>query len=611
MSEDASNRRRDVVQYSIELEKELMKVRRSEKVLREMERRYLTLMESSVFLHVVLGPNGTFRMMNRRAESFFGFQLKTGVDVALYSLVGSGYEKEAESAMAAAANGPNHVVLPAIRADGSLGWLDMEFSPASYQGEPAVLVLAADVSGLLEGRTEGMPFASLPDSEVSPAYALPLLNCCPGLLCFAVNRKGLLLYSTRGYREIAKRFLEHECAPGFPYPVSLETPFDMELQDLIHDALQGGTRMSALVEKSSEGNNRWNVTAAPLVSATGVIMGAVVHLTAVGRVEQPETPKEEAQTVSEKPEVQSPPEQGGSEKIRERQAELLNAMPRPFCLVDEEGLCAEVNDRFLGVLKLTRDEVVGQPFANLSDDLGENLAERFLQAIGAGISFEGLEWRVCAKDGEVFFWEISGFRVRWGDAEMILVSCADQTKLRRAEEQLVRLSIMDVSTGVLNRQGMERVINEEIGRAALYRSSLSLLLLNVDGFRRLNAEAGHTGGDRAMRDLAAGLKSRVRQTDFLGRWGGDEFVILTPVPLAAAARLAETLLGFARNTSFEGNSLTLSAGVAEFGESMNISAVTAAAYEAMTEAKRTGGDRVVQVKKSGKKAGNADWDTQN
>ncbi|MDR2528859.1 MAG: diguanylate cyclase [Synergistaceae bacterium] len=569
MSEGAADKRRDVIQYSIGLEKELMKAKRAEKVLREVERRYLALMESAVFLHIILGSDGTFRMMNRRAESFFGFQLKTGVDVALYSLVGSGYEKEAESALAAALEKPVRVVLPAIRADGSLGWLDMEFSSAPYQGGPSIQVLAADISGLLEGQTEGIPFASLPDSEVSPAYALPLLNCCPGLLCFAVNRKGLLLYSTRGYREIAKRFLGHECAPGFPYPANLETPFDMELQDLIRDALQGNTQMSALIEKGLEGDNRWNVTAAPLTSATGEVIGVVVHLTATGRVERRVV------------EPQSP--------LEERQVELLNAMPGLLCLVDEEGVCAEVNARFLSVLKLAREDVVGRPFADLTSGFLDG------QKVGKS-SFEGLECRVCTKDGEVFSLEVSGARVKWGNAEMTLVSCVDNTKLRRVQEQLARLSTTDVFTGVLNRQGMERVINEEIGRAVLYRYSLSLLLLNVDGFRRLNAEAGYTRGDRVLRDLASTLKSHIRQTDFLGRWGGDEFVILTPAPLAVAVRLAETLRGVTRNTPSNGTPLTLSAGVAEYRKSMDISALVTAAYGAMMEAKRVGGDRVVQTK---------------
>jgi len=76
----------ELLQSVIEMEKNLMKMQRAEKVLREIEQRYLAFMDSSVFLCFVLDADGKFRAMNRRAEDFFGFQMKPGTNATLQSL---------------------------------------------------------------------------------------------------------------------------------------------------------------------------------------------------------------------------------------------------------------------------------------------------------------------------------------------------------------------------------------------------------------------------------------------------------------------------------------------------------------------------------------------
>ena len=79
-------------QQVVEMERELMKMKRTEKVLREVEQRYLALMDSAVFLYVILAPDGDFRAMNLRAEDFFGFQMKFGADVTLQSHSGRKFD---------------------------------------------------------------------------------------------------------------------------------------------------------------------------------------------------------------------------------------------------------------------------------------------------------------------------------------------------------------------------------------------------------------------------------------------------------------------------------------------------------------------------------------
>ncbi|MDR1874209.1 MAG: diguanylate cyclase [Synergistaceae bacterium] len=579
---DSEEERRIFLARIVDLERELMRAQRTERVLHETEQRYLTLMDSGVFLYMILSPSGMFRMMNRRAEKFLGFRLRFGMEVTLQSLSGPGYTGELESVLRDALRKATRITLPVVRGEGTLGWLNMELSCTRWQGTPVLQAIASDVTELIQVRTEPPG-----PGDYGPVCALQMLSSCPGLLCFAVDRNGVLLYATRGYREVARRFLGHECAPGLPYPAGLVTAFDMELHELTEEAYNGNTGMTTLVEKGEGTGNRWNVTVAPLLSSQGNVVGAVAHLTSLLQ--------ERVRDVG----------QAGVSRLG-LQIEMLNVIPKMCVVLDEKGQCIEANSCFLETLKLAREEVVGNKFSALATALGlkpamggdspGDLNDGVLQMVRGGRS-DALECRICTRDGEVLCLELRGVPVTWDACAATLVSCTDVTRLRRTEEQLERVSTMDGLTGILNRRGMERVLATEVEGALRRRASLSLLVFDVDEFKILNERLGYAAGDDVLRALAAIFRSRVHSADFLGRWGGDEFMVLTPSSMNEASRLAEQLLTVAEQRIFgEDMRLTLSAGIAELQEGMDSSALVAAACDAMTEAKREGGNRSLQAR---------------
>jgi diguanylate cyclase (GGDEF)-like protein/PAS domain S-box-containing protein len=595
-----------ILRQALELEKELMKTKRAEKVLREMERRYLGLMDSSVFLCAVLTPDGVFQLMNRRAEEFFGFRVQSGSELTLHSLSGPGYMQEVDSMLKEVMEKPVHVTFPIVRPDNSLGWLDMEFTRSIYQGAVSIQLIASDITGLMKGKTDGLALpdfsgsSSQPDGGNSPegaasAFAMPILNSCPGFLCFAVDKKGDLLYATRGYQEISRRLMGYDCAPGQLYPPNIGAAFAAELRALTQDAIMGRTGLSSIVEEGRSRSKQWNVTAAPLTApGSGEILGAVVHLTSL------------ANPAGGRGAGESSAADESDEKNALMPVTFLNAVPDMLCVVDGRGRCVEANTRFLSVLKMPRDSVAGHPLEDLvlpGDIANDRFAEKIAQAIRGGFSAP-VECKIRAGDDEILFLSLRGAPLRWGTSVMTLIACTDTTRQRRTEEQLRRVSATDASTGLLNRQGMERKLLGEMERVSRSGAPLSLILLDVDGFRGLNERAGYAAGDQVLRDLAVALKSQTRQEDFLARWGGDEFMLLIPLPAAPARRRAEAILDMARKGTFgepwDGgtkNELTLSAGVAEFRRGMDIAAFVASAYNAVSAAKRKGGDCVEELVK--------------
>ena len=116
--------------------------------------------------------------------------------------------------------------------------------------------------------------------------------------------------------------------------------------------------------------------------------------------------------------------------------------------------------------------------------------------------------------------------------------------LRHAHRQqaLVRRSLLDPLTGALNRRGILAVLRRERERALRTRTPLSVLMLDVDGFKALNDTHGHAAGDSALRLIARAIVDAVRVVDHVGRLGGDEFVVAVPdgdeqAAAALAARL--------------------------------------------------------------------------
>ncbi len=141
----------------------------------------------------------------------------------------------------------------------------------------------------------------------------------------------------------------------------------------------------------------------------------------------------------------------------------------------------------------------------------------------ANVEVEGLR-----RDGSTFFSEISIIKVQLVKRTILVAIIRDITKSKELQEKLVFLSEHDSLTGILNRRKIEENLQKEMERASRYDRPLSLLLIDIDHFKKINDTFGHDVGDLALKHLVSVLTNYLRKVDSLGRWGGEEFVILLP-----------------------------------------------------------------------------------
>jgi diguanylate cyclase (GGDEF)-like protein/hemerythrin-like metal-binding protein len=144
-------------------------------------------------------------------------------------------------------------------------------------------------------------------------------------------------------------------------------------------------------------------------------------------------------------------------------------------------------------------------------------------------------------------------------------TCAALAWHRQRLEALEQQVASDCLTGLWNRAHFERLIEAEIDRSRRYRQPVSLILFDIDHFKRVNDLHGHQAGDAVLREMALVAHSALRASDALFRWGGEEFAILAPsTGHRGARRLAEALRRRVAAAAFPAvGRLTVSAGVAE------------------------------------------------
>jgi len=176
---------------------------------------------------------------------------------------------------------------------------------------------------------------------------------------------------------------------------------------------------------------------------------------------------------------------------------------------------------------------------------------------------------------------------------------AMQGKLKIMIGELDRLASTDKLTGAWNRRRFEETIETEMDRLRRYGNRLSLMILDVDHFKNINDQYGHAVGDQVLVDLSDTIRSSLRSSDSLTRWGGEEFVILCPnTTLAIVSKLAERLRKKIATVNFQQvGSITVSFGAAECGPSETWEQWLHRADEALYLAKSSGRDQVQVVKK--------------
>jgi diguanylate cyclase (GGDEF)-like protein/PAS domain S-box-containing protein len=170
----------------------------------------------------------------------------------------------------------------------------------------------------------------------------------------------------------------------------------------------------------------------------------------------------------------------------------------------------------------------------------------------------------------------------------------DVTTRERAEAELRQQALHDALTGLPNRTLLSDRLTSAISGAQRRNVALSVLLLDLDGFKEVNDTWGHHAGDLVLVEVATRLSGALRESDTAARLGGDEFVVLLPgTPLAGAVEAAQTLVELiVAPIIVDGNSLTVGAsiGIAAFpDDGRSAEVLLARADTAMYEAKRAGG----------------------
>jgi len=240
----------------------------------------------------------------------------------------------------------------------------------------------------------------------------------------------------------------------------------------------------------------------------------------------------------------------------------------------------------------TESELLGQPITLLLDPkLGSELYDEIIETIND----EGY-WRGTVRH------QGKGYKYYW--VESIVEPLFDQAgrlcgynQIRQdvtSQKRLEELWMTDHLTGLANRQSIDEIWEREILRSLRYGDLFSVLLIDIDHFKRVNDTYGHLCGDDLLYEFALLLKASCRDTDHVGRWGGEEFIVLIPnTNLSSAVLMADKLRATIAAHVFKTvGTLTVSIGVATYRNGMTEDDLFQLADSALYRAKSNGRNRV-------------------
>jgi diguanylate cyclase (GGDEF)-like protein/PAS domain S-box-containing protein len=286
------------------------------------------------------------------------------------------------------------------------------------------------------------------------------------------------------------------------------------------------------------------------------------------------------------------------QESEERFRLLYQSAPVSYQSMDSNGKILEINQAWLDELGYSRDEVVGHSFEDFLSDDSRTIFKAILWRYLMMGTIEDIEFEMIRKDGTPISVNYHGKIGYDGDGTFKQTHCVfyNVTDRKKMEQELHRLAVTDSLTGLFNRRHFFELAESEFKRTRRHRQPLSILMIDLDHFKRINDTYGHTIGDRVLQQVTRECKHALREIDVIGRYGGEEFVVLLPQTdqyeaMQAAERLRQRIEDARLTVNDSYVYITISLGVAQYEEmDVNIEALLDRADQALYAAKQGGGN---------------------
>lgn len=215
--------------------------------------------------------------------------------------------------------------------------------------------------------------------------------------------------------------------------------------------------------------------------------------------------------------------------------------------IDTEQNIKLINQSALHIFGYTENEIVGKPLTRLLPQKYRKKHPDYVAAFKSSpVDSRPMESRVSVrglrKDGMEIPVEVTISKIKVGENTELTAVIRDISEKSRLMEELLVAARTDPLTQVCNRRHFSEILTNEIKRYKRFEREFSLLMLDIDHFKRTNDQYGHEAGDKVLQDVCSIVLNSIRDCDSVGRWGGEEFlVLLTETSLAGAKIVAEKL----------------------------------------------------------------------
>jgi diguanylate cyclase (GGDEF)-like protein/PAS domain S-box-containing protein len=287
-----------------------------------------------------------------------------------------------------------------------------------------------------------------------------------------------------------------------------------------------------------------------------------------------------------------------NEMLLHRFSQILATINDPIAYIDKNFRYQTVNEAMMTIYrKKKKQEMVGHPVEKIvgKEAFQKQFRPFILQCLGGGIVYNQ-DW-FDFPDGQRRYMYMSFYPLFAKDNVVsgAVLNSIDITKIKEMEDQLKLLSQTDQLTQIFNRVKFNDSLTREIHRAKRYGTELTLIMLDIDHFKRINDTYGHNVGDDVLVNLSELVKTCIRETDIFARWGGEEFMLLLPhTTLLNASKLAERIRAAVEKNNF----LTVGTVTSSFGVTQYVNTDTAETFtkrvdRALYKAKQSGRNRVI------------------